>query len=110
MTDDDYDKTVSLIAYSTIYFKKKNDSNGLKHYCLTKVSGKYKIIDAGVKVSTQSVKYGEAGMSSFGGAVSLSNTYKPSSSSWSKFTNYSKYVAKVSGSTWKLKHKNYLLD
>ncbi len=85
------DQTVSIRGYTTIYYN-KTTSSGITYYCLTDVTGGYKVNDSSAQVTSQSVVYGMTGVSQTQGSVQKSNTYKPTTKSWSKSTGYTSYV------------------
>lgn len=100
------DSTVSVKAYSTIYYNKKV-SNNITFYCLTKVTGKYEILDSSIQVKSQNVKYAMTGHSETSYLVDKHGEFNPSGSSWSKSTGFTEYcdlsTYGVFGSTYTLK-------
>lgn len=90
-TEDGYDSTTSVRGYVTIYYN-TTTIDGLLYYCLTEVTGGYEILDSTVQITSQSVTYGMTGISQQSGSIQKSNTYKPTSSSWSVSTGYTDYV------------------
>lgn len=106
-----YDETLAVKCYSTIYYNIKADASGIDHYCLKKISGGYTKSDKSTVLVSQNIAYGETGPSSFasGGSYSVYDNYSPSSTttSWSKSTGYTEYIARVGyysfGATYSVK-------
>lgn len=87
----DYDSTVSVKAYSTIYYSTKV-SGGLTYYCLTSASGGYTILDSSVAVTSQSVHCVETGLNTSSFTIDKHSYANPSSNSWSTSTGFSDYI------------------
>lgn len=75
LSEDSWDSSIGVNAYSTINWKIVYDSRGAKHYDLQSVSGGWRIADNHLRVSGKVVRYGARGWSSFGSANSQNRTY-----------------------------------
>lgn len=86
---DEWDKTGSILAYLKVEYS-LSTVDGIQYAKLTKVSGNHSRTSSGVSVKSQFVRYASQGFYN-GGYQTKSDTYKPTSSSWSK----------TPSSTWK---------
>lgn len=114
----DYDDSLGVYAYVTIYYRTKGTEP--EEYLLTSVSGGYTIVDSTISVTKQTVTYGCNG--TFPTAISsqTATKYPGTSSSWSYSTGFTTYVTdefaaigcnnllnlKRRGSTWTLRITN----
>ncbi|USG65935.1 hypothetical protein NDK47_00835 [Brevibacillus ruminantium] len=88
-SDDDFDSSYSVQAYSTYFWDRYKDTNGNGYKKLTKVTGGWTIHDNKVSITNREVKYGASGGSlrddgTHGGSVIQdSGILKPTSNSFS---------------------------
>jgi hypothetical protein len=94
-----YDGTSSVLGYTTIYYS-TTPYPETDVYTLTKVTGGYAILDAGTRVVSQLLAYGEFGIGISGLLVNPSNIKIPTTSSWSYNTNYLEGV--LPGGSWNI--------
>lgn len=86
------DSTVSVMAYSTIYYDTKT-IDSLLYYRLRTVSGYYTLLDSSMQVIGQHVKYAQSGLSTESGAWTNGPIEKtPTASSWSYNTGFTNYL------------------
>lgn len=96
-TNEDWDTSLSVKAYSTIYYKYVTPSSGGKiGVLLTSATGGWTISDASVSISNRSVTLGcNGGVSAYSGGGTVANQtlqYYPSGNTFSYSTNFTKYV------------------
>ncbi|MEJ8543955.1 hypothetical protein [Brevibacillus borstelensis] len=83
--DSDWDKTMGVKGYSTIYVDKVYDSRGYLHYKLVSAEGAWEISDTQYSLSNRKVTLGASGFSYFGSTVGQKKDFKPTSNDF----NYS---------------------
>jgi len=100
-SDTYYDPTSSVRLNLTVYYT-STTINGATYSVLTRFSGSYSILQSGVSLSLNRIRYATSGTGP-SGYVSQSAYYYVSSSSFSKTTGFSNYVlnsAGVVGAAW----------
>ncbi|KJR45105.1 hypothetical protein UF75_4520 [Desulfosporosinus sp. I2] len=94
LSDDEWDSTGSVNAYSTIRWSNVADSNGVEHITMAgqTISGGWSPL-SGFTVKNKTVTIGQIGVSSWGGYLSQSTPYSISDSSLT--------FSKTASSSWK---------
>ena len=91
ITEDDTDSSASVRAYNTVYLS-TTSHNGALYVLLTKVSGRWTILDSQVSVSKCSIQYRCDGVSIDGPGTIQTGSRASVSNNYSVSTGFSDYV------------------
>lgn len=94
LSDDGWDSTLSVKAYSTIRWSTEYDSNGVEHITMAgkTISGGWNLL-SGFSIKSKTVTIGQTGVSSWGGYLQQTAPYSISDSDFT--------FSKTAPSTWK---------